>query len=98
MRDAFDKLKGHKVTVFGLSMDSVEKQKEFSSKHELPYDLIADTDGKIAKALGVPLKMAGKFTARQAYLFKDGMLVWKDENGATATQGEDVLKAISSSK
>jgi len=98
VRDAFDELKGHKVTVFGLSMDSVEKQKEFFSKHKLPYDLIADTDGKIAKALGVPLRMAGKFMARQAYLFKDGKLVWKDEKGATATQGEDVLKAISSSK
>jgi len=79
-------------------MDSVEKQKEFSSKHELPYDLIADTDGKIAKALGVPVKFGGKFTARQAYLFKAGKLVWKDEKGATETQGEDVLKAISSSK
>ncbi len=79
-------------------MDPVEKQKEFSLKHELPYDLIADTDGKIAKALGVPLKMAGKFTARQAYLFKEGKLVWKDEKGATETQGDDVLKAITSAK
>jgi hypothetical protein len=27
-------------------------------------------------------------------LFKDQKLVWKDEKGATATQGEDALKAI----
>ena len=98
MRYAFEKLKGHKVTVFGLSTDSMEKQKEFSSKHELPYDLIADTDGKIAKALGVSLIAGGKFTARRALLFKEGKLVWKDEKGATASQGEDVLKAITSSK
>ena len=98
MRDAFDKLKEHKVTVFGLSMDSVEKQQEFLSKQKLQYDLIADTDGKIAKALGVSLIAGGKLTARRALLFKDGKLHWKDEKGATSSQGEDVLKVISSSK
>ena len=98
MRDAFDQLKEHKVTVFGLSMDSVEKQQEFLEKNNLQYDLISDKDGEIAKALGVKLIAGGKLTARQALLFKEGKLFWKDEKGATASQGEDVLKVISSAK
>ena len=98
MRDAFDQLKEHKVTVFGLSMDTVEKQQEFIKKNKLQYDLIADKEGKIAKALGVPLIAGGRLTARQALLFKEGKLFWKDEKGATSSQGADVLKVISSAK
>jgi hypothetical protein len=36
----------------------------------------------------------GKFAARRALLFKNGKLVWKDDEGATSSQGEDVLRAI----
>ena len=86
-----------KVTVFGLSTDSAATQKKFKEKHELPYDLIADPKGAIAKKLGVPLVM-GKFTARRALLFKDGKLVWKDDEGATKSQGADVLKAIAANQ
>ncbi len=86
-----------KVTVFGLSTDSVEKQKKFLESHQLPYDLISDPKGVIAKKLGVPLVM-GKFTLRRALLFKDGKLVWKDEKGATDSQGAEVLKALQMNK
>ena len=94
MRDAFETLTEKKVTVFGISTDKVGTQKEFVDQNKLPYDLIADTEGEVAKAFGVPLKFGGKFAARSAFLFKDQKLVWKDEKGATATQGEDALKAI----
>lgn len=94
MRDAFEELTEKKVTVFGVSTDSVEKQKEFVDKNKLTYSLIADPEGKVAKALGVPLIFGGKLASRSAFLFKDGKLVWKDTKGATGTQGEDALKAI----
>jgi len=93
VRDAFEELQGKKVTVFGLSTDKVAAQKKFQKKHKLPYDLISDPKGEVAKALGVPMKLQ-KFMARRAFLFKDGKLVWKDEKGATKTQGADVLKAM----
>ena len=96
MRDAFEELKKKKVTVFGISKDRQATQKKFVNQHKLPYDLITDSDGEIAKALGVPMKLGGRIMARQAYLFKNKKLVWKDENGATKTQGEDVLKVIES--
>lgn len=97
MRDAFEELKGKKVTVFGLSTDTPETQKKFQEKNKLPYDLISDPNGELASKLGIPL-MVKKFTARRAMLFKDGKLVWKDDDGATKTQGADVLKAIEAAK
>ena len=37
----------------GISLDSVDKQKQFSDKHHFDYPLLADTDGTVAKAFGV---------------------------------------------
>jgi peroxiredoxin Q/BCP len=37
----------------GISLDSVDKQKQFSDKHDFDYPLLSDTDGTVAKAFGV---------------------------------------------
>ena len=84
------------MKVYGVSFDTVAAQKAFAEKQELPFELLADVDGKIVKAFGVPL--VGKFASRQAYLFKDGKLVWKDEKVPAGSQGEDLLKALAGLK
>jgi len=93
VRDAFEKLEEKKVTVFGVSTDKVATQKKFKEKNQLPYDLISDPKGEVAKVLGVSMKL-GKFMDRRALLFKNGKLFWMDEKGATKTQGADVLKVM----
>ncbi len=92
LRDANEKLQKKGVKIFGVSFDKVESQKKFAENQNLPYDLLADVEGNIIKAFGVP--SLGKFASRQAYLFKDGKLVWKDEKAGTAGQGEDLLRAL----
>jgi thioredoxin-dependent peroxiredoxin len=49
----------------GISMDSVEKQQGFSSKHSAGYPLLSDPDGAVAARFGVkrrfsPLKVRRK--------------------------------------
>ena len=80
------------MKVYGVSFDTVVAQKAFAEKQELPFELLSDVEGKIVKAFGVP--HVGKFASRQAYLFKDGKLVWKDEKVSAGSQGEDLLKAL----
>ena len=80
------------MKVYGVSFDTVAVQKAFAEKQELPFELLADVDGSIVKAFGVP--HVGKFASRQAYLFKDGKLAWKDERVSAGSQGEDLLKAL----
>ena len=77
MRDANEKLQKKGVKIYGVSFDTVDAQNTFVEKQKLPFDLLADIDGTVIKAFGVPHR--GKFASRQAYLFKDGKLVWKDE-------------------
>ena len=92
MRDANEELTKKGVKVFGVSFDSEASQKKFATKQNLPYDLIADPEGKVIGAFGVPAR--GKFASRTAFLFKDGKLVWRDPKGSTTNQAEVVLKAI----
>jgi len=37
----------------GISADTVEKQKQFSEKHDFDYPLLADTDRSVAEQFGV---------------------------------------------
>ena len=80
------------VQVIGVSEDKVDAQKRFQDKYKLPFTLIADTDGAVAKAFGVPLM--GSFAKRQSFIVKDGKIAWLDKNASTAKQADDVRKAV----
>jgi len=92
LRDSFAALTDKGVKILGVSMDKVPAQKTFKDKYKLPFDLLADSDGVVVKAFGVPNAMG--FSKRQAFLFKDGKLVWRDLAAATDKQAEDVLKIV----
>tara|TARA_B100001287_G_C22590536_1_gene485395 strand:+ start:676 stop:975 length:300 start_codon:yes stop_codon:yes gene_type:complete len=92
LRDVNEKLLKKGLRIYGVSFDTVSAQKAFVEKQMLPFDLLADVKGRIIKAFGVP--HLGKFASRQAYLFKDGKLVWKQEKVSAGSQGEDLLQAL----
>ena len=45
-------------------------------------------------AFGVPTLGNKGFASRQAYLFKDGKLAWRDLKASTSEQAADVLAAL----
>jgi peroxiredoxin Q/BCP len=92
LRDSYAALTEKNVKIFGVSTDKVASQKAFKDKYKLPFDLLADSDGKVVDAFGVPKTMG--FAKRQAFLFKDGKLVWSDFSASTEKQAEDVLKFL----
>jgi len=92
LRDAYAKLGDAGVRIFGVSNDDVAAQKAFQEKYRLPFRLLADTDKKVMDAFGVP--HLGGFAKRQAFLFRDGSLVWRDLTASTEQQAADVLAAI----
>lgn len=62
-RDDIEKLNSKGVMVVGVSGDSVETHKLFKAHHKLPFTLLADEKGEVAKAFGVPHTVAkGKAT------------------------------------
>jgi len=48
----------------GISADAVDKQQQFSAKHDFDYRLLSDTDKGVAKAFGV--KRPGPLTNKRA--------------------------------
>lgn len=59
-RDDLSKLNGKGVEVVGVSGDSVENHQLFRKAHNLNFTLLADTEGKVAEAFGVPITRGEK--------------------------------------
>jgi peroxiredoxin Q/BCP len=85
-------LRSRGVKVFGVSGDGVQAQRKFREKYSLPFPLIADKDLRVNKAFGK------KRFSRQAYIFKNGKLVWRDLSASTGKQFDDVIAALDSLK
>jgi thioredoxin-dependent peroxiredoxin len=93
LRDAYTDLQSKGVKIFGVSLDAVDTQKKFQEKERLPFELLSDQQKQVTAAFGVPL-ISNSFAARQAYLFKDGKLVWIDTKASTDKQAQDVLAVL----
>jgi len=101
LRDAYADLQEKGVAVIGVSLDKVEAQKAFKDKYHFPFTLIADTDKTVVSAFGVPTNVRpiiGAVATRQAYLIKDGVIIWADYKAATKEQAADVLKVLAAQK
>lgn len=92
LRDSYASLTGKGIRVYGVSTDDEKAQKAFQDKYKLPFTLLADKDKKVVAAFGVPATMG--YAKRQAYLFRDGLLVWRDLEAATSEQAAEVLAAM----
>jgi peroxiredoxin Q/BCP len=88
LRDGWDELQSRNVSIFGVSSDTAKTQAQFRDKYTLPFTLLADTDGQIADAF------SKSRWSRQAYIFKDGILVWRDLKAATSEQATEILAAL----
>jgi peroxiredoxin Q/BCP len=92
LRDNYNDLREKGLQVIGVSEDKSEAQKKFQEKYNLPFPLVADTDGAVAKAFGVPTTLG--MAKRQSFLIKDGKIVWRDLNASTKNQAADVRAAL----
>jgi peroxiredoxin Q/BCP len=59
-RDDLDQLSKEGIEVVGVSGDTVDTHKQFKKFHKLNFALLADEDGKIAEAFGVPHEKGDK--------------------------------------
>ena len=96
LRDSFAGLKARGVQVLGVSGDKPEAQRKFREKHQLPFTLIADADGIVARAFGAPSFLG--FTKRQSFLVKDGKIVWRDLSVSPKTHVASVNAALDTLK
>jgi len=52
VRDNYNLFKQNDIIVFGISYDSPESHKKFAEKYNLPFNLLSDSEKKVAKLYG----------------------------------------------
>lgn len=73
-RDAYEDFVQAGAVVIGVSSDSAESHKAFASGHRLPFVLLADRDGSVRQAFGVP-RTLGIMPGRVTYVIDKAGIV-----------------------
>lgn len=96
LRDSYDSLKAQGLQIIGVSRDNADAQKQFHEKNKLPFTLVADTDGSVAEAFGVPKLMGGMLPldSRQSFIVKDSKIAWNSLKAQTTGSAKEVQKAL----
>ncbi len=92
-RDNIFAFRGLNAQILGVSLDDVDSHKKFADKYELPFPLLADSEGTTADAYGVKTRMFGmKIAKRQTFLIDpDGKIAKHYESVKPATHSAEVL-------
>jgi peroxiredoxin Q/BCP len=86
-RDAWKDLEKKGVVFIGISTDTAESHKAFAKHHALPFHLVSDESGTIAKAFGVP--------NRAGFLGRQTFVIGPDGNVKKIYRDVDVSKHVS---
>jgi peroxiredoxin Q/BCP len=97
-RDRLGELHKDNVEVIGVSFDSAGSHKQFITKYDLNFTLLADADGKIADAYGV--RIEGKNVAKRVSFLigLDGKIVHVTDAGNPDTHFSEMKDALAGLK
>jgi peroxiredoxin Q/BCP len=91
-RDNYEQYLSKGITVFGVSMDDEASHQAFTAKFNLPFPLLADTDGALTKAYDVD---GGGYSKRVTYVIDgSGKIAQVYESVKTDTHATDILADI----
>ncbi|MBW4613090.1 MAG: peroxiredoxin [Desmonostoc vinosum HA7617-LM4] len=91
-RDAKPEYQGKDVVVLGVSADDEASHQAFTTKYNLNFPLLADTDQTLIKAYNVD---GGGYAKRVTYVIDPhGKIIHVDASVNTATHANDVLAAL----
>ena len=91
-RDSYSEYQGKDIVVLGVSMDDATSHTAFKEKFSLPFPLIVDTDGAIAKAFDVE---GGGYAKRVTFVIDgEGSLTKVYESINTETHATDILSDL----
>ncbi len=96
-RDAYQDFQDLGAEVIGVSINGAKKHQSFIAKYDLPFILLTDKGGKVAKSMGVK-KMLGLLLDRVTFVIgPDGTIIHRFQSQVEATQHiPEALKAIQS--
>jgi peroxiredoxin len=81
-RDRLSEFTDSGAQVLGISMDDLETQKKFAESLKLPFPLLADPEGTVAKAYGV---------ANEGHANRVTFVIGTDGKVAKLLEGKDAI-------
>lgn len=95
-RDNYAQYLSKGITVLGVSLDDEASHQAFTNKFNLPFPLLADTDGAITKAYDVEGDMNGvRYAKRVTYVIDgSGKISQVYETVKSDTHATDILPEI----
>ncbi len=73
-RDQFEVFKALDIPVFGISRDSIKTHHKFKAAHRLPFELLSDAQGAVAKKYDALIPIVG-LTKRVTYLLDENHII-----------------------
>lgn len=73
-RDQFAEFRNLEVPVFGISRDDIPTHEKFKKAHKLPFDLLADTNGKVCQLFDALIPVL-KIPKRVTYLLDENHMI-----------------------
>jgi peroxiredoxin Q/BCP len=92
VREAFPELRKLDVTVAGMSYDSLKSHSKFAAKHSLPFPLLSDPKGEIAKLYGAYRRL---FARRMTFIVgMDGRIAYVNPAVEPEGHGQDLVGVL----
>jgi peroxiredoxin Q/BCP len=99
LRDMFAKYQKLGAVIYGVSTQDEASHKDFRATHKLPFDLLVDPKGEMAKTYGVGFIPKTDLLERKSVLIgPDGRVVKIYETVNPAEHAQEVLKDLSALK
>jgi peroxiredoxin Q/BCP len=94
LRDTVAEIEKLGVEVYGISLDDVQSQKKFADLHSIPFPLLSDPDGSVARRYRV-LSPDGRFTKRYSFVVDGtGTVRHVDRDVDVANHGAALVRVL----
>ena len=96
VRDRWEDYVATGAEVVGLSTNSVDSHKSFAEHHDLPLQLLADVDRKVADLYGAQSLIPGKVARSVFVIDGEGIIRYRDVRplGLFRPKDDDIIAAI----
>lgn len=95
LRDYYDQFAKAGAVILGVSRQDAQSHQKFRKKHNLPFDLLVDEDGQVAKAMGIELYPVVGLHKRESILIdREGKIFKNYKDVSPEAHASEVLKDI----
>lgn len=99
LRDKAADFKKQNAVIYGVSTQDEKSHQAFIAKEKLNFDLLVDTDGKLAKSCGISsIPVVGLHKRQSLLIGPDGRVVKFYDDVDPAKHADEVLKDLQATK